>query len=299
MPRILLPALTALLWLSPVRAAPGDTGWIVLHSASRTQLVAFNPATGEVKLTGVSGRQPALSPNRATLVAVDERDQLVVIDLAAGSVRNFGANRNTYASPTFVGDDAVAYLREDRRGVQVCWTPLARFEEHVWPGQLPEQPGANGTLAWLPPSGIAEPEFVLGSLARGARGLYHRTRQAPRAIYQVTLDGDLARYPSVSPDGTQVLFTRDLADGIWQVPVAGGAPQRLWERGQWPCWSPDGKRVACLSFVTADRGSPGQPGTNLMLFALWTLSADGTGATVAVDGAGKVLATRGDRVAWR
>jgi WD40-like Beta Propeller Repeat len=56
--------------------------------------------------------------------------------------------------------------------------------------------------------------------------------------------------PSLSPDGTQVVFVRDYADdsgrtkGIWTASADGSHLRRLVSKGFMPLWSPDGGTIA-------------------------------------------------------
>jgi WD40-like Beta Propeller Repeat len=56
--------------------------------------------------------------------------------------------------------------------------------------------------------------------------------------------------PSLSPDGTQVVFVRDYADdsgrteGIWTASANGSRLRRLVPKGFMPLWSPDGRTIA-------------------------------------------------------
>ena len=56
------------------------------------------------------------------------------------------------------------------------------------------------------------------------------------------------RYPQVSPDGKQIVFT--YKGDIYKVPVEGGVAQRLTTHPgyeSFPIWSPDGKQIAFTS----------------------------------------------------
>src|SRR5687767_10286510 len=59
---------------------------------------------------------------------------------------------------------------------------------------------------------------------------------------------DLPRYPSISPDGSQVTFS--WRGDVWKVPASGGAALRLTSHPQddlQSVWSRDGKRIALVS----------------------------------------------------
>lgn len=75
------------------------------------------------------------------------------------------------------------------------------------------------------------------------------------------------RTPRVSPDGQQAVFV--YAGSIWRVDIRGGKAERLTansSRNTWPCWSPDGARLA-FSSNRAGSGDiytmplPGTPGS--------------------------------------
>jgi Tol biopolymer transport system component len=56
--------------------------------------------------------------------------------------------------------------------------------------------------------------------------------------------------PSLSPDGTRVVFVRDDGDGsgrtegIWTASADGSGLRQLVRKGRAPIWSPDGARIA-------------------------------------------------------
>jgi len=55
--------------------------------------------------------------------------------------------------------------------------------------------------------------------------------------------------PRFSPDGTTLLFTRNIASGrsLWKVPVLGGTPRRIVDDATDGDWAPDGSRIAYLT----------------------------------------------------
>jgi Tol biopolymer transport system component len=75
--------------------------------------------------------------------------------------------------------------------------------------------------------------------------------------------GFFSPYPAggncVSPDGRSVVISAGTVGSnmqIWTVPVGGGEPKRITggEGHRFPCWSPDGKWIACLgSEIMADK----------------------------------------------
>jgi dipeptidyl aminopeptidase/acylaminoacyl peptidase len=74
---------------------------------------------------------------------------------------------------------------------------------------------------------------------------------------QLTTTGTVNCEPSFSPDGSQLAFTSNRADGrqVWLLPRAGGEARQLTKLpgGAWrPVWFPDGKRLLVISSVFAD-----------------------------------------------
>jgi dipeptidyl aminopeptidase/acylaminoacyl peptidase len=130
-----------------------------------------------------------------------------------------------------------AYTADDGQDIgDVTWTPDGRSIVYVHGGdfEFPERPAPN-------PAGLTE--------------------GVEQAIYVIPADGGAprrlaaGRSPAVSPDGKTVAFLGK--DGIWSVPLEGGAPAELMFHARGvpgpPAWSPNGK---FLSF-TSDRGDHG------------------------------------------
>ncbi len=86
------------------------------------------------------------------------------------------------------------------------------------------------------------------------------------------LDWEYALNPQISPDGTQIIYTRRWTDkvndkyenDVWIV-NADGSRNRFLLKGSSPAWSPDGKRIAYVA--------PGQP-TGTQIFVKWLDAAD-------------------------
>jgi Tol biopolymer transport system component len=102
----------------------------------------------------------------------------------------------------------------------------------------------------------------------------------------------------VSPDGQKIVFmgaTRQpLRVNIFTVPIEGGAPTQLTEtvsvpemdtQDRYPCWSPDGDRVAFIRYRADHQAAKGDFSMNI-----YTVSAEG--------GEPRAITTDADSVAW-
>ncbi len=102
----------------------------------------------------------------------------------------------------------------------------------------------------------------------------------------------------VSPDGQKIVFmggTRQpLRVNIFTVPIEGGAATRLTEtvsvpemdtQDRYPCWSPDGERIAFIRYRADHQAAKGDFSMNI-----YTVSAEG--------GVPRAITTDADSVAW-
>ncbi|HLM57750.1 MAG TPA: S9 family peptidase [Pyrinomonadaceae bacterium] len=95
-----------------------------------------------------------------------------------------------------------------------------------------------------------------------------RAQQRDRLTVDAFLDWELVASPQVSPDGSQIVYTRrwtdkvndKYEDEIWVMDPDGGR-NRFLTKGSQAAWSPDGKRLAYVA--------PGQPAGS-QIFVRWT-----------------------------
>src|SRR5581483_1280547 len=104
-----------------------------------------------------------------------------------------------------------------------------------------------------------------------------RTLPANRIALDQYLDWEDVQAPQLSPDGTQILFTRRWVDKMndrWESSIwlmnADGSHQRSLTQGSDAHWSPDGKRIAYVA-----KGEP----SGQQIFVRWM---DAEGATTQI-----------------
>lgn len=102
----------------------------------------------------------------------------------------------------------------------------------------------------------------------------------------------------VSPDGQKIVFMGGIREplrvNIFTVPIEGGAPTQLTEtvtvpemdtQDRYPCWSPDGERVAFIRYRADHQAAKGDFSMNI-----YTVSAEG--------GEPRAITTAADSIAW-
>lgn len=297
---------------TPARTAL--TGKMVYYSSSAMKFMLLDLATRATNTLAMdpNAHQPALSPDAKLVAFIDGRERLHVQRVADGKeVAVFAEERCSYASPVFLSNETLAYVKEDRKGQGIYLSPADRVGERAWGRQWPEDYTPFPAISPVPGSGEEYPTFVLA----GRKGLFLLSTAGAKLLF-TNEDGDRARYPAVSPSGKTVAFYRDIPGGIWalELSATGGVSRQLTPKGDdgsWPTWSPDGKYLAYLSTAAATRGlsvvdSSGREVSRTgggFLMAVGILRVDGTadGAETLplLDAEGKPLHTHGDNVAWR
>jgi len=195
------------------------------------------------------------------------------------------------------GEEEVTYLLTFENDVEVSRTATSR--------KVIQEPvdeivviGVGGSLPSVP---------ISGTIAYVANGNAWMMRGGSGGKRPLTFSGDLdQRVFALSPDGTQLLFTREVesAEGesaplnaLWVVGtvVVDDEPRSLGAEGvRYGQWSPDGTRIA---YSTAERisGRPGWRANN----DLWIASADGRDQAEVLSGSsGGIYGWWGSSFSW-
>ena len=188
-----------------------------------------------------------------------EGSTLWVIGIDGTGQRQVLEEQSTITSPRWSADgDTIYFLKGTQGGLE------------LWKVAVDEDGRATGTA-----------QLVLGGLPLGGVFTLARDRTqlaytrivsnsnlwlvtiaspptaSPARIAQLTSGTLSDTRPAVSPDGTQVAFSRQTGDksDIFAVPIDGGSPRQMTfvASADSPSWSPDGNKLA---FISAEGGKP-------------------------------------------
>jgi Tol biopolymer transport system component len=235
---------------------------------------------------------PSWSPDGKAIVferLADGDSEIVVLDIATGSLRQLTSNRVTDSTPRWQGD--TIYFRSNRDGIlqwyrmdidgqqqqpapqgppidsrsadgRICVT------EGRWEGGLAIfRCDPTGTLKRLTAERHAEQPAVS---ADGRYVIYENRDTDPAGIYMMNADGSQRHRlsdgtaPMWSPNGPVALFKSLNAGGAWEVTVYDlqRPDKRQLGVGVHPAFSPDGRQIVFMS----DRSSGNE---------IWVMSATG------------------------
>jgi dipeptidyl aminopeptidase/acylaminoacyl peptidase len=259
---------------------------ITLGMLDRTQPALWEPVTDGMTIIVTRVREET---EVETKVLPFSRQVLRDEALEEGETRlmQLGAN----------GEEEVTYLVTYENDLQVNRIPSAR--------RVTKEPvdeivviGVSDTLPSVP---------VSGTVVYLSNGNAWMMRGASGGKRPLTFTGDLdQRALALSPDGTQLLYTRKVEEGegeetglndLWVVGtvVVGDEPRALEIADvRYAEWSPDGTRIA---YSTAQRinGRPGWRANN----DLWIVSADGGDkAQILAESSGGIYGWWGSELAW-
>jgi Tol biopolymer transport system component len=129
---------------------------------------------------------------------------------------------------------------------------------------------------------------VLASESTEGKGIAVVTPGSDDLRWVVKPGGGEVLSPTISPDGSQIVFLRDRTEGEFPngprlvrselviVPVGGGKPRRLATivgGARWPAWDPSGSRITFTALATRSREGSFSPGNHS---ALMEINSDGS-----------------------
>jgi Tol biopolymer transport system component len=215
-----------------VRAADAPGGWIALPRGREIALVRPDGSEDRTVVTleqGEFAADVALSPDGTRLA----------FGLFTARTGEGAGGSDIVIAPVDGGTDRTVVVPRDRPGMLLAspsWSPDAK-------ALVFEAVGLSGTG-----QPIIRSDWV--AVDGGGR----------RTI------ATSARYPSFSPDGQAVVYTRTLpaGDALWEQPVAGGAGRELVADSlflmiAYPRYGPDGKLIAFAGVGDAVPGLSGMP----------------------------------------
>jgi Tol biopolymer transport system component len=250
-------------WMEPGRGVTGFS-W----SASGSSLIAAVDR-GLVWLAADQARplvpriapldEPALSPDGATLVAVNPHSshELVSVDPDGGGWSCVLCGVPDLGWGSVAADGALAY-RHHRGGVAELVV-----REPDGSTRLLTPAGSDGWCPSFSPDGrrIA---FLSSEPGRG-RNLQVISRDGGEPVTLAT-EVEGPEYPSWSPDGRFLAYAAGTPIRVWVVSAAGGEPRLVTpDGGDYPEWSPDGRWIAYV--VWTDDSDPNQ--------GAWVVEAEG------------------------
>jgi Tol biopolymer transport system component len=239
------------------------------------------PLSSAAGSTGTSGPAPVTRTNGDLLYAkrVDNGWSLFTLDPDTGTERQITQGYRDYGSDWSPDGRQIVYDSEQRGGGQGIWIANADGSDAhqlVEEGSVPVWSPDGTTIAFAGPD--VGRMVQLGDGSTGTPSSIYVMDPDGTNVRQLT-HGEFADYsPTWSPDGTQIAFKRQDANGggVFVMNADGSEVHAIYSGGGilWaPAWGPDG-RIALAAVGTND-GPPG---------GIVLMEGDGSGATTTVAG---------------
>jgi Tol biopolymer transport system component len=250
------------------RAAAAMAFAVLLTALGRSLLLGRGAATPVhvqqlVSTAGGSHRSPSLSPDGgriAFVAAAEGTNQIWVRSLDALAARQLTFGEMSASRPRWSPQgDRIVFARQVRGEPPSIWNVAA---EGGAPTRLIDN-ARNPGWSWDGDSLVFEREFAIW-IANAAGSNQRPLDGIPPDDVQLS-----PRYPTFSPDGSQIAFFRAMPGApmgdIWVIPAAGGTARPVTADsafGGAPSWTPDGRFIV---FPSARAGST----------TLWKVAATG------------------------
>ncbi|MCZ6832215.1 MAG: hypothetical protein O7F11_00570, partial [Acidobacteria bacterium] len=175
----------------------------------------------------------------------------------------FGSGSSSALAGTMAGQEEKAPRRMPRAALFLAGLAMGIVLGSLLAARfLSPEPYEPPTLRYLSYSGregdpSASPDGRLIAYTSAHRGRSQIwVKQFPRGNEVALTEGPDDRNPRISPDGSQVLFTRveGAHTSLFRIPVVGGEPRKILDDAYDGEWSPDGNRVAFLRGRVVDGG---------------------------------------------